>query len=84
MPNGNRIGLIVTLTVALLLMLLFVGYRTRTFHYCASAGDRPEARVVGGSQSCGQDEEPLEWQRLGWPGRMKLAASAAAKAFSAN
>jgi hypothetical protein len=84
MPNRNGIGAIVAPTVAFLVMLLFVGYRARTFHYCAGTGDRPEARIVSGSQSCGRDEEPLKWRRLGWFGRMKLAANTAAKAFSAN
>jgi hypothetical protein len=53
MPNRNGIRLIGTLTVALLLMLLFVGYKARTFHYCAGTGDRPEARIVGSAESCG-------------------------------
>ena len=83
MPNRNGIGIMVTLTVALLLTLLFVGYRARTFHYCAGKGEF-RARVVAESQSCRQDEEPLAWRRLGWAGRIKLAASTAAKAFSAN
>jgi hypothetical protein len=39
---------------------------------------------VGGAESCGVEEEPLEWQRLGWPGKIKLAAKASAKALGAN
>ena len=79
MPKRTGIG---TLIAVLVLLLLFVGYRARTFHYCASTGDRPQARIVSGS--CAQDEEPLEWGRLGWPGRIKLAAATTAKAFGGN
>jgi len=84
MANRNGIGPIGTLAAAALLTLLFVWIRAHTFHYCASTGDRPQARIVGGSESCAQDEEPLDWRRLGWPGRIKLAASTTAKAFGAN
>lgn len=68
----------------LMLMALFVSYRARTFHYCASMGDRPQARVAGSAETCGPEEETLEWQRLGWPGKIKLAARTTAKAFGAN
>ena len=68
----------------LLLTLLLVSYRAQTFHYCAGTGDRPQARVAGAAETCGPDEEPLEWQRLGWPGKIKLAAKAAGRAFGGN
>jgi hypothetical protein len=81
---SNRNGLVCTLEVLLVLALLFIGYRARTFNYCASTSDRPEARIVSGSESCGPDEERLEWRRLGWFGRIKLTGRTAAKAFGAN
>jgi hypothetical protein len=84
MPNRNGARLIGGLAGVFLLTLLFVSYRARTFSYCASTGDRPQARVAGRGESCGPDEEPLEWQRLGWPGKLKLAATATAKALGAN
>jgi len=71
-------------TVVVLFIFLFIAYRARTFHYCASTGDRPEARITDGSEPCGPDQEPLEWRRVGWAGKIKLAAGAAAKVLGAN
>ena len=72
------------LAAALLLGLVLVSYRARTFHYCATTGPRPEARVAAGEEPCRPDEEPLETGRLGWPGKIKLAAKAAAKVCGAD
>ena len=82
MLNRNGIGTLAV--IVLVLIFLFIGYRAQTFHYCASIGGRPEARLVNGSEPCGPDEEPLEWRRLGMPGRIKLAVRTAAKAFRPN
>ncbi len=81
-PSGSR--LMGAVAVAFLLAVLFVSYRARGFHYCAGTGNRPQARVAAGDEPCFPDEEPLEWQRLGWPGRVKLGARATAKAFGAK
>jgi hypothetical protein len=81
---SNRNGLVCTLGVLLVLALVFIGYRARTFNYCASTGDRPAPRIVTGSESCGPNEEPLEWRRLGWYSRIKLTGRTAAKALGAN
>src|ERR1051325_12206858 len=81
MPNRNLASLIGALAGICLLTLLFVLYQGRTFHYCAGKGERPQARIVGSADSCGPDEEPLDWRELGWPGRIKLAARTTAKAF---
>jgi hypothetical protein len=84
MPNRNGNRLMGAVAVMFLLALLLLSYRVRTFHYCAGLGDRPQARVAGSAESCGPDEEPLEFERLGWPGKIKLAARATAKAFGLN
>jgi hypothetical protein len=84
MPNQNGFRLFAVVAGVLLLTLLFVSYRARTFHYCAGIGDRPAARVADSAAPCRADEEPLEFRRLGWPGSLKLAAQATAKAFGAN
>ena len=85
MPKQDRSRSSLAVVVGLLLLtLVLVSYRTRTFHYCAGTGDRPIARVVEGSETCAADEEPLEFKRLGWPGRLKLAAQTTAKALGAN
>lgn len=84
MQNRNWIRLIATLAGALLLTVLFVSYRARSFRYCAGTGDHPAARVVDSAGSCGADEEPLEIRSVGWLGRLKLAAQTTARAFGAN
>ncbi|MGO9258729.1 MAG: hypothetical protein ACLQU1_20775 [Bryobacteraceae bacterium] len=84
MPQRSGARVMGALTAVFLCAALFVSYRARTFHYCAGTGDRPQARVAGSAESCAPDEEPLEFERLGWPGKLRLAARAAAKAFGAN
>lgn len=79
----TRSGILIA-AVVLASIVLFIGYRARTFHYCASISDRPEARIASSSEPCGADEEPLEWRRMGWWARMKLSANAAVEAFGAN
>jgi hypothetical protein len=81
LPRQNANRLVGVIAGVLLLTLLFVSYRVRTFHYCASLTERPQARVAAGAESCGPEEEPLQFERLGWPGKIKLAARATAKAF---
>lgn len=80
---SNRNGIVVA-AVALFLLVLFTAYRARSFHYCASLGNRPEARIASGSEPCGENEEPLYWGRLGWFGRAKLAARTVAKSFGGS
>jgi len=77
----NGLGI---LAAVLLLLLLFVGYRVRTFHYCVPVGGRPQARIVSGSETCGTNEEQLEWRRMGIPGRIRLAARTVGEAFGLN
>jgi hypothetical protein len=80
--NASRV--LTGLAGVLLLAALFVSYRARSFRYCASMDERPQARIAGSGETCSPGEEPLDARRLGWPGRIKLAAKAAAKAFGAN
>ncbi|SPE42315.1 hypothetical protein SBA3_5180001 [Candidatus Sulfopaludibacter sp. SbA3] len=42
------------------------------------------ARVADSAESCGPEEESLEFRRLEWPGPLKLAAQSTAKAFGVN
>jgi len=84
MPHGNWFRFFATLVGALLLTLVFVSYRARSFHYCAGTGDHPAVRVVDSATPCGSDEVPLEIRSVGWRGRLKLAAQTTARAFDAN
>jgi len=64
-----------------LLFALFVTYRARNYHYCASLDPRPQARIAGPDGVCGPNEEPLDVRRMGWFGRIRLGAKTAGKAL---
>ena len=84
MPNRNGLHIFGAVAGVLLIVVLLVSYRARTFHYCAGLGGRPPTRVVEGSESCGPGEEPLDWLALGWPAKLKLAVQTTATALGAN
>ena len=69
---------------AVLVLLLFVAYRARAFHYCLEDGERPQVRVVTNDEPCSPDEGPMEWESLGLRSELKLLGMTAAKAFGAN
>jgi hypothetical protein len=68
--------------IALVVSLLFVSYRARAFHYCM--GFREKTRVVSVDEPCRADEQPLEWELLGYPARLKLVADTIVKSFGLN
>jgi hypothetical protein len=70
------------ITGMLVISGLFVSYRARAFHYCM--GFREQARVVSTDEPCSPDEQPLEWEVLGYASRVKLVGSTIVKAFGAN
>jgi hypothetical protein len=61
---------------------LFVSFRARAFHYCMGFQEQP--RVVSIDEPCSSDEQPLEWEVLGYAARVKLVGSTIVKAFGAN
>ncbi len=65
-------------------LLLFVAYRARAFHYCVGDGERPQVRVVSNDEPWSSDEGPMEWETLGLRSQLKLLGNIAAKAFGAN
>lgn len=68
----------------LLISLLFVSYRARTFHYCLGFRELAQARVVSSDEPCSPDEQPLEWEILGWASKLKLVGNTIVKAVGAN
>jgi hypothetical protein len=68
----------------LVLSIMFVSWRARTFHYCFGYGGRGAARVTSGAEPCAPDETPGDWRRAGWLGKIELVGTAAAKAFGGN
>jgi hypothetical protein len=59
--------------IALVLSLIFVSHRARAFHHCM--GFREQTRVVSVNEPCRSDEQPLEWELLGYPARLKLVGT---------
>jgi hypothetical protein len=70
--------------IAGVLVLLFVAYRARGFHYCVEEGERPQVRVVSSEEPCSPDEGRMELERLGLRSKLKLLGNIAAKALGAN
>jgi hypothetical protein len=70
--------------VGVLVLLLFVAYRARTFHYCVDDGERPQVRVKSNDEPCSPDEDPMEWKVLGLRAKFKLLGNTASKALGAN
>jgi hypothetical protein len=78
----NRNGQVLAVIAGVFVLVFFVSYRVRTFHYCAGFADR--ARVVSAEEPCSAEEQPLDWNVLGYVGKLKLAGSTVAKALGAN
>lgn len=70
----------------LVLLLVFVVYRARTFNYCVGYGDR--LSIVAGDQSCAADENPIEfsvaWRVQGLAGKFKTVGRTVARSFAPN
>ncbi len=79
----HSVSLILAVVASLLAFsLLFVSFRARAFHYCM--GFQEQARVVSIDEPCSPDEQPLEWEVLGYAGKLKLVGSTIGRAFGAN
>ena len=70
---------------AVILLLIFIAYRARGFHYCAGNEERPHITVAAGSQECGPGEAPMElrtmWREQGLPSKIKMIGKTIARAF---
>ena len=87
MANQNPSRTLGLLAAAVLLIVLFVAYRARTFTYCVGFDDRSNGRAVPNAQSCGAGEREMErvdWQRRGLRSKIKLAGSTVARAFGVD
>ena len=82
MRNRSITLMLAVVASMLAISLLFVSYRARAFHYCM--GFRQQARVVSFDEPCSPDEQPLDWQVLGYGSKLKLVGSTIVKAFGAN
>jgi hypothetical protein len=76
--------LLTALAGTFVLLVLFVAYRARTFHYCVGYEERDQGRVVSSTEPCRADEKPMGWKSQGWHSKLKLAGSTTAKALGAN
>jgi len=70
----------------LAVLIAFVAYRARTFHYCAGYGSRnPHVNIVASDQSCGAGEESTAfrnvWQAEGLPAKAKMMRQTVVHAF---
>jgi hypothetical protein len=71
-----------------LLLVVFVTYRARTFHYCVEMGARPHSRLVGIDETCAPGEIPMEWQGLwremGMRSKLGMLVSTTVDAFTGH
>jgi len=82
---GNRtVNYFLAVTAILVVLLLFVSYRARAFHYCFAFSERGQPRVLTADEPCNPDEQPLEWEILGGASKVRLVGNTIVKAFGAN
>lgn len=82
--SGRSIALAAPLLV---LLIAFVAYRARTFHYCAEYETRnSHFSIVSGDQVCGAGDEltPLQnlWRRAGTYGKVKMIGQMVVHSFA--
>ena len=88
MQNHNARLLAVTAGV-LFLLVVFVAYRARTFHYCVEYGARARiSRLADHAGTCGPDEQPMGWRDLwreqGLRSKVKMLGATTLEAFGIN
>jgi hypothetical protein len=82
---GNRnINQAFAVIACIFLLLVFVSYRARSFHYCVGFKERAQARVGSADEPCSPEEQPLEWRILGLKSKLELVGNTIAKAFEGN
>lgn len=72
-----------------MLLVAFVSYRARTFHYCVGYGERERSsRLADSNEPCSPHEEPMDWQNLwrmeGLRSKVKMLGTTTAEAFGLN
>lgn len=87
--QGKNAGLLAIIVGALVLLVIFVSYRSQTLHYCVGYDEREQrARVADSSEPCRADEVPEQWRgvwrRQGLRSKVKMVVNTTSAAFGAN
>jgi hypothetical protein len=83
----NQVARLVTvIAAAVILLVVFVSYRARTFHYCVGNNERSQtSHLADGNQPCSPDEQLMDWRekwsQLGWREKFRTLGTTAVEAF---
>ncbi len=80
MSDGNKA---ITGILAILVLVAFVSYRARSFHYCVAGSGEAETIHIS-SGPCPGDESTDGWRRAGLKAKGELIANTISRAFGVN
>jgi len=85
--QGNNARLLAIIAGTLMLLVVFVSYRARTFRYCVDESAH-SSRLADGREPCTADERLVEWRGLwqeeGLRSKPKMLWTTIIEAFGLN